>query len=128
MSRHRRLLPFSTPPPEGCLACLTLSSPSYPQTLLLINSFKLFKINSLIIYARVKPSASHLQEKTFRAVDKLCLSLGQPVVSRLVPKNANPACPLLRIRTMGGKPLKLRLFQGAPRFHALTQGCPGKRG
>ena len=84
--------------------------------------FKAILIRVLWLYWLAKPGGAHLQGKTFWAVDKLCLSLGQPVVSRLVPKNANPACPSLRIHTMGGKPLKSRLFQGAPKFHTLTQG------
>ena len=73
--------------------------------------FNLFKNNVLRDFLGARPSAGHLQEKTFRPVDKLCLSLGQPVTCRREVQFFNPA-PLLRWwRTSRDKPLKSQLFQ-----------------
>jgi hypothetical protein len=44
--------------------------------------FNFIKNNILRVFLVARPCAVHLQEKTFCPVDKLCLSLGQPVTSR----------------------------------------------
>ena len=53
--------------------------------------FNFIKNNALRDFLGARPCVDHLQEKTFRPVDKLCLSLGQPVTFRREPQIFNPA-------------------------------------
>ena len=52
--------------------------------------FNLIKNNVLRGFWGARPCAGHLQEKTFRPVDKLCLSLGQPVTFSSRATNFSP--------------------------------------
>lgn len=52
--------------------------------------FKYIKNNNLRVFLVARLCAVHLQEKTFCPVDKLCLSLGQPVTSRRERQIFNP--------------------------------------
>ena len=87
------------------------------------------KNNVLRGFFGARPCARHLQEKTFRLVDKLCLSLGQPVTFSSRATNFLPGTVVTLEAHQPRQAPEIAAFSvAAARPLEWAQQCAGARG
>ena len=91
--------------------------------------FNFIKNNALRDFLGARPCVDHLQEKTFRPVDKLCLSLGKPVTFSSRATNFSPGTVVALEAHQPRQAPEIAAFSvAAARALEWAQQCAGARG